>query len=144
MNADSDKIIGTWKLLSFEVINKTSDKHFYPYGKNPIGTLIFSADNFMSVAIMADNRENLSVESIQMATDQEKIRTIESYLSYSGAWKIENDKIFVTVLVSLLPNWTNKEHYRQFKISDNKLNFKTPIIKQGDNEVYIELSWTKA
>lgn len=144
MTTDGDKLIGTWKLLSFELINKTSDKIFYPYGKNPIGTLIFSVDNFMTVTIMADNRENLSVESIQMATEQEKIKTIESYLSYSGTWRIDNDKIFVTVLVSLLPNWTNKEHYRHFKISGNKLTFQTPTMKQGDNEIYIELSWTKA
>lgn len=143
MVSNNDKLIGTWKLLSFELINKTSDRIFYPYGKNPIGTLIFSADNYMTVAIMTDNRENLSVESIQMATDQGKIKTIETYLSYSGTWNIENDKIFVTVLVSLLPNWTNKEHYRYFKILDNKLSFQTPTIKQGDNEVHIELSWIK-
>ena len=78
MTTDSNKLIGTWKLRSFELINNTSDNIFYPYGKTPIGTLIFSADNFMTVAIMADNRENLSVESIQMATDQEKIKTIET------------------------------------------------------------------
>lgn len=144
MANDSNKIIGTWKLLSFVMINKTANKTLYPYGKSPIGTLIFSADNFMSVAIMADNRENLSVESIQMATDQEKIKTIESYLSYSGTWRIGNDKIFVNVLVSLLPNWTNKEHYRHYEISNDKLTFQTPIMKQGDNELYIKLTWIKA
>ena len=78
-----------------------------------------------------------------MATDQEKIKAIETYLSYSGTWKIDNDKIFVTVLVSLLPNWTDKEHYRYFKISGDKLTFQTPTIKQGDNEIRVELLWRK-
>lgn len=141
MTNAKDNLIGTWRLLGFELINKTANKTLYPYGKSPIGTLILGADNFMAVTIMADNRENLSVESIQMATDQEKIKSIETYLSYSGTWRIDSDKIFVNVLVSLLPNWTNKEHYRHYKISDDKLIFQTPTIKQGDNELYIELTW---
>ena len=74
MTTDGSKLIGTWKLLSFEVINKSSDKIFYPYGKTPIGTLIFSVDNFMTVAIMADDRENLSVESIKWRLTKKKLR----------------------------------------------------------------------
>jgi hypothetical protein len=69
MTADHNIIIGTWKLKSFELINKTAEKIYHPYGKSPIGTLIFSLDNYMSVAIMAADREHLSVESIQMASD---------------------------------------------------------------------------
>ncbi len=143
MTNEKNNLVGTWKLLSFELINKTANKTLYPYGKSPIGTLIFSADNFMTVAIMADGRENLSVESIQMATEQEKTKMVESYLSYSGTWRIDNDKIFVNVLVSLLPNWTNKEHYRHYDFSNDKLTFRTPTMQQGENELYVELSWER-
>ena len=143
METEKQKITGTWKLISFELINKSAGKIFYPYGKNPVGTLIVSSDNYMSVAVMADNRENFSTESIQTASEVEKARAMETYLSYSGTWKIIDDKIFVSVMVSLLPNWTNKEHYRYFQIDNDKLTFQTPPIKQGEREMYIELSWTR-
>jgi hypothetical protein len=139
-----ENIIGTWLLVSFELTSKTFNKKMYPYGLNPIGTLIFSADNYMTVAVMSDKREPLTVDSIQMASEQEKIRSIDTYLSYSGTWRIEDDKIFVNVMVSLLPNWTNKEHFRFFQLTDDHLTFQTPTMKQGDNEMFIELHWRKA
>jgi len=143
MQTENKEIIGAWKLVSFELINKTTGKIWYPYGKAPIGTLIFSADHYMSVALMADKRENFAAESIQMGTDREKIMAAETYLSYSGSWDIKDEKIFVTVHVSLLPNWIGKEHFRFFQIHGDKLFFQTPTVKQGDNESYVELSWTK-
>lgn len=72
MTTVDDKLIGTWKLLSFELINKTAGITHHPNGKNPIGTLIFSADNFMAVTVMTDNRQHFSTESIHMATDHRK------------------------------------------------------------------------
>jgi hypothetical protein len=142
MNDTSDKLIGTWVLSNFELIDK-KNRILHPYGKQPVGTLIFSQENFMTVAVMASNRENFSVGSAEMATAQEKVKAFETYLSYSGKWKIEDDKIWVNVVVSLLPNWTSKEHYRYFQILDDRLKFRTPEMKQGDNEFYFELSWTK-
>lgn len=97
----------------------------------------------MTVAIMSGNRENLPVESIQLATEQQKSKLAESYMSYSGTWKLEGDKVIVHVLVSLLPNWTNKEHFRYVKLTEDQLLFRTPEMKQGENEIYIELSWTR-
>jgi hypothetical protein len=58
-----------------------------------------------------------------------------------GTWKllsfeiIEEYKIFITVLVSLLPNWTNKEHFRHFQILGNSLTFQTPTYKQGNKRI---------
>jgi len=143
MKTENENVIGAWKLISFELINKTANNTFYPYGKAPIGTLIFSSDHYMSVAVMADNRENFNGESIRMGTDTEKIKAIETYLSYSGTWEIKDNKIFVTVLVSLFPNWTNKEHFRYFQIQGNNLYFQTPTFEQGESEIFIELSWIR-
>lgn len=136
-------IIGTWMLTSFELKNLTLNKTHYPYGQNPTGTLIFSSDGYMSVAIMSDNRRDFAIESLLGASLEEKANAAETYLSYSGRWRIEQDKIFVNVLVSLLPNWKNKEHFRTFQLSSGNLLFQTPIIKQGESEILIELSWHK-
>ncbi|MBA6157342.1 lipocalin-like domain-containing protein [Tenacibaculum sp. S7007] len=78
-----------------------------------------------------------------MSSPGEKIKAIETYLSYSGYWRLVDDKIYVKVITSLLPNWKDKEHFRIFKIVDNKLVLKTPIIKQGDFEISVELDWEK-
>ncbi len=143
MNKAENQIIGTWELTHFELINLTVDKSITPYGTNPIGTLIFSADGYMSVAIMANDRKHFITESLQLSSIEEKTHAIETYLSYSGLWRIEDDKIFVDVKVSLLPNWTGVEHSRTFQIKEDTLTFQTPKIKQGEYEIMVELSWKK-
>jgi hypothetical protein len=136
-------IIGTWILERFELKNLSLNKTHYLYGQNPIGILIFSSDGYMSVTIMSDNRKNFAVESLLGASLEEKANAAETYLSYSGRWRIDKDKIFVTVLVSLLPNLKNKEHFRTFQITNENLLLRTPIITQEESKILIELSWQK-
>ena len=143
MDKLNKKILGSWKLNNFELKNLTTNKSVFPYGENPIGILLFSEDGFMSVSIMSDKRTNFETESLQMSSSKEKISAIETYLSYSGKWKIVNNKIFVRVITSLLPNWKDKEHYRTFRLNEKKLSFQTPIMKQGNFEIVIELNWIK-
>lgn len=137
------QIIGSWELKSFEVINLTVNKSLFPYGKIPIGLLIFSGDGFMSVSIMSDNRNPFATESLQMATTEEKTNAIDTYLSYAGKWRSEKDKIYVEVITSLLPNWQNKEHYRIFNLNKKILSFQTPVMKQGVNDIIVKLDWLK-
>tara|TARA_A100000171_G_scaffold7797_1_gene5904 strand:- start:5656 stop:6090 length:435 start_codon:yes stop_codon:yes gene_type:complete len=143
MKTPQQQIIGSWKLNNFELKNLTVDKSIFPYGKEPIGILIFGADGFMSVSVMSDNRINFEVESLQMSSAEEKISAIDTYLSYAGKWKIENDRIYVEVITSLLPNWKDKEHYRTFQLNDKTLSFQTPKMKQGDFDILVELDWVK-
>jgi len=143
MRNTKEQIIGSWKLNNFELKNLTLKKNNFPYGKNPIGILIFSENGFMSVSIMTDNRTDFEIESLRMSSSEEKISALETYLSYAGKWKLENDKIYFEVLTSLLPNWKNKEHYRTFQLTDEVLSLQTPIMKQGDSEILVELDWIK-
>ncbi len=137
------QIIGSWRLNNFVLNNLTINKSILPYGKNPIGILIFSADGFMSVSIMAEERTDFEIESLQMSSSEEKISAIETYLTYAGKWRLEKDKIHVEVITSLLPNWKNKEHYRTFQLIDETLIFQTPKMKQGNFELMVELDWIK-
>lgn len=143
MSKIENQIIGTWELVQFSLKNLTNGQSLAPYGKSPIGTLLFSTDGYMSVAIMEEGRVNFLKESLLAGSTEEKVRALETYLSYSGLWKIVDDKIFVDVKVSLLPNWTGVEHFRTFQLDDNILTFQTPVIKQGENEVMAELSWKR-
>ena len=137
------QIIGTWELTRFELLNLTSNQSIFPYGTSPKGILIFSAEKYMSVAIMANDRKPFVTESLQFASTEEKTKAIETYLSYSGSWNIEQDKIYVDVKVSLLPNWTNVTHYRTLQHEGDTLSFQTPKIKQGNQEMIVELDWKK-
>lgn len=137
------QLIGTWDLKRFELLNLTSNQSIYPYGTSPKGILIFSAEKYMTVALMANDRKAFATESLQFASVEEKTKAIETYLSYAGLWRIEDDKIFVDVKVSLLPNWTDATHYRTLQLEGDTLSFQTPIIKQGTQEIRVELQWER-
>lgn len=143
MSNQEEKIIGTWKLKKFELKNLTTGISSFPYGDTPVGILIFSKEKYMSVAIMSKDRSPFAIDSLQMGTVEEKTKAIDSFLSYAGIWRVEEDKIFVNVAVSLLPNWTDKEHFRTFQLKDNHLTFATPVIKMGNIDIIIQLDWIK-
>lgn len=72
---NKEKFVGTWKLRSFEV--KLPDGSVeYPYGKSPVGYLVYSLDGYMSAVIMDKDRENFN--SVIKAPIKKWWRTIES------------------------------------------------------------------
>ena len=99
--------VGTWKLKSYEV-RWASGKVTYPFGGRPEGRLTYSENGFVSVNIMATNRRSFEARELKLGTPEEKVAAAETYISYSGRYNLDGDKIKHHVEVSLFPNWVVK------------------------------------
>ena len=62
----SEKFIGTWKLVSFEL--RSDDQVTYPFGKDMVGLLMYNDEGYMSAAIMASKRRKFSTMDFTKVT----------------------------------------------------------------------------
>lgn len=138
----AEKFIGTWKLLSYE-IKYVDGKIEYPFGKDPIGYIMYAKDGYMSVTMMKPDRENFGEKSIPLnwdaIPDKKKIAASESFFAYTAQYEIKNDHLIVHKLkTSSIPDWLGTNQERNYKFSDNKL-----ILSATFPEITATLVWDR-
>jgi hypothetical protein len=111
---DSAKIIGIWKLVSFESEWKTTGERVPTMGKNPTGYVIFTPEGRMMVILTAEGRK-------LPKTDQDHANLLKSMSAYTGMYRLEGGKWITKVDVSWIPAWLGTEQVRFFKVDGDRL-----------------------
>ncbi len=123
---DSNPFVGTWKLISWEVTQPDGTIH-YPYGKDVVGYLIYTADGYMSAEIMNPERQQsdpdfpLENAAAQTLADPDRARAYSTYLSYCGTYTVEENTVTHHVKAGLIPSWTGSEQLRHFTFDRGSL-----------------------
>jgi Lipocalin-like domain len=137
----SERFIGTWKLVSYE--NRSGDQVTYPVGKNPVGYIMYNAEGYMAVALMASNRKRFSSIDIMGGTTEEIVAAYGTYLSYCGKYAVTEDRVIHHVEVSSYPNWIGEDQVRFYKFEGNKLILSTPFMILGGKQQRGYLIWER-
>jgi hypothetical protein len=138
--ADVNSLLGTWKLVSWEISQPDGAIH-YPYGKDVIGYLIYTADGYMSAEIMNPDRQQsdpafpLEVATAQTLPDTDRARAYSTYLSYCGTYTVKGNTVTHHVKAGLIPGWTGSEQPRPFRFEQGCL-----VIGVGNQK----LTWERA
>jgi lipocalin-like protein len=111
--AGSDDLIGTWKLVSWQVIVENEPPQNV-FGSSPKGYLILTREGRSIVVTTADNRKS-------GMGDAERAALHKSMLAYSGKYRIEGDDFITLVDVSWNEAWNGSEQRRHFRIVGDKL-----------------------
>jgi hypothetical protein len=111
--ADSDAVIGNWKLVSWQVIVENEPPQNV-FGPNPKGYLILTREGRSIVVTTADNRKG-------GMGDAERVALHKSMLSYTGKYRIEGSEFITVVDVSWNEDWNGTEQRRHFKVEGDKL-----------------------
>jgi hypothetical protein len=130
-------LVGTWSLISAEARSENNDVS-YVFGRNAVGCLIYSANGYMSLAIMSANRQLFSCEDLARASVMEKAAAAETYTAYSGTYELQGDRVIHHVKLSFFPNWVDNDLERIFHLAGDTLTLKTPPFVHGNPQtVYI-------
>jgi hypothetical protein len=92
-----NKFLGNWKLQSW--IAQQNNDITYPFGKYPSGYISYFSNYLMTVVIMRDIKDIpaiFSTDNPLEATNQEKIISFQSYLSYWGHFNIDEKSQIIT------------------------------------------------
>ena len=137
----SERFIGTWKLMSYE--NRSGDQVTYPLGKNPVGYIMYNAEGYMAVALMASNRKRFSSMDIMGGTTEEIVAAYGTYVSYCGKYAVTEDRVIHHLEVSFYPNWIGGDQVRFYKFEEDKLILSTPPMILGGKQQNGYLIWER-
>ena len=129
---ESNPLIGTWRLLSWENKSVEDAQVSYPLGKDATGYIIYNEDGYMFVAIMAPHRLRFAHGDLLSATKEEEALAEETYVSYCGRYDFEGDTVVHHVEMSLFPNWIWGDQERLVDLRANRLTLSTrPLLLRG-------------
>ena len=101
-----DTLIGSWQLVSFTATKVGSEELLYPMGVNVKGTLLYSLDGGMSVALIKENRPLFSSPDPIAGTDEERAGAASGYFGYVGTFRYRNGIVYHDVEHCSFPNWS--------------------------------------
>jgi hypothetical protein len=128
MSEINNLFIGTWKLISWEN-DDSGNRVTYPYGKHPVGYLIYTANGYMAVQIMNRDRcqsnPDFPFEAAfrQTLPDKDRLMAYNTYLAYCGFYSYSTDEQMMTHQVEMgsIPGWSGKDQTRHLELKGGKL-----------------------
>ena len=118
-------LVGTWALETWELVDQYGAVD-HPFGTKPVGYIMYGQEGYMSVSFMTTGRKTFGAADILGGTLEEKNDAIGTYISYSGRYEIESDRLLHHIEVSLFPNWTGITQERFVTLEGDTLRIRTP------------------
>jgi hypothetical protein len=112
---DRAKLLGIWKIVSYEWEDQAEGERTPVKGKNPTGYLIFTPEGRMMVVITGEGRN-------PPKTDQDRANLWDSMSSYTGMYRLEGDKWITKVDVGWDPGRVGIEQVRFFRVDGDRLD----------------------
>ena len=118
MITDHD-ITGTWLVVA-RANDDPNDQQIAldRYGDDPRGMVIISPDGWMNASLCHGGRPPLPGNPAWHtdAPDAHRLAAYDTYISYGGRWRLENDTLITKVEFALNPGWVGGEQSRGIKL----------------------------
>lgn len=111
---DRERLIGTWKVISFDNEFQDGSPRRALYGQHPTGYIILTAEGRMMAVVAAEGRKPAT-------TDEERASLLRTMFAYSGMYRLDGDKWITSVDVSWNSAYTGTEQVRFYKLDGNRL-----------------------
>lgn len=115
-------LLGAWTLCAWRIHRPGRDRPSLPFGPEPQGLLIYSADGWMSATVCRAGRpvfpEGASPRTLE---DDVLADAFRSAFHYAGPWRIEDGDIIHTVRYSLNPSMVGTEQRRTPRLDGDRL-----------------------
>ncbi len=142
-----DRLIGAWKLVSYQEIPVDGSPPFEPLGPTPQGLIIYTPDGYMSAQLATPDRPHFASGDWFDGTPEEYRAEASTYIAYSGPFHVDEDAGTLThsMFVSLFPDWTGQTQPRQVHLEGDELRLGTASpIRSSGKVVNSELVWHRA
>jgi hypothetical protein len=141
----ANRLIGVWGLVNYTDEHEDSED-IQPFGPNPQGFLIYTANGFVSAQLMKPGRPAFHSADWHHGTPQEYEASGSGYIAYCGNYEVDEEKATVTHIpsVSLLPNLIHGRQCRSIELQGDRLVLRAagaPVA--GGLNVISRLEWKK-
>ena len=114
-------LTGAWQLVRWTIEYPPGDRVTQPFGADPEGLLVYTADGHMSAVMQRRNRPPLSRADPHAVSDAEKSAAFATYLHYSGAWSVANGNVIHDVRHAMNPNLIGTRQVRSVSLDGDSL-----------------------
>ena len=111
---EREKILGVWKLVSWERETQATGVRRSPFGENPTGYRIFTPEGRMMVIITAEGRKAPNTEEARAAL-------FDSMFAVTGIYRVERDRFITKIDVAWQPARIGVESEYSFKFEGDRL-----------------------
>jgi hypothetical protein len=142
----SDRLVGTWKLLSASTKTSSGERDEAPYGVDPVGFLTYTADGRVTALISYGGRKRLSALSVgdgSQAQIEEQAEAFKTFLAYAGRYTLTGDEVIHHVEISSIQNYVDKDLVRAVKFEDDRITLVTPPTSVNGKIQTVELIWQR-
>lgn len=136
----SDKLVGTWKLVSASTTTPTGERSETPYGLNPVGFLTYTDEGRMAAMISHDGRKALFSGGGSLDEQAEAFKT---FFGYAGRYTVGGDKVTHHVEISSIENYVGRDLVRYVKFQGDRITLVTPPTPVNGKTQIFELIWER-
>ena len=116
---ESSKVVGSWKLVSYEVETQATGQKGPVTGDKPTGYATFTPEGRVLFVLTGEARKPAK-------TDAERAELLNTLVAYSGTYSVEGDKWTTSVEVAWNPEWVDTRQVRTFQLVGDRLIVLTP------------------
>lgn len=122
MTIEASDLAGTWQLESWTIGYSDRDELTTPFGEEPQGLLLYTADGWMSASICRPGREPFPADrSPRTIGDDLKAAAYSSYFHYAGRYRVVEGDVIHYVSQSLNPGFPGSEQLRHAELDGHTL-----------------------
>ena len=128
-----DQLVGAWDFVVAEITAPDGKKSF-PFGENPRGMLIFTADGRFTQIHVAGEVPKIASNNRLTGTADEYQAIMRGSLSVFGTYTVDEEKKTVThkIAGSSFPNWAGESQTRVIeKLTDDEFRNTNPNVAGG-------------
>lgn len=116
-----------------------------PFGPDPQGFLIYTADGFVSAQLMRTGRSAFHSSDWHHGTPEEYLASGSGYIAYSGTYEVEEEAMVTHIpSVSLLPNLIGARQCRSIDLEGDRLVLRAAGVPvAGGSEFTSRLEWKR-
>ena len=116
---ETKNLVGTWRLVSYEVEAQATGQRGPIMGEKPTGYAAFLPEGRVFFVLTGEGRK-------PAGTDQERAALLGTVIAYTGKYTLDGDKWTTDVEVAWNPEWVGTKQVRTFEIKDDRLMVTTP------------------
>jgi hypothetical protein len=141
-----ERLVGAWRLVEWRVEYSDGRATTYPFGRDAVGLLQYTADGGMNASIMRPGRPALSAASAKSAPVEQRLAAFDGFFSYGGTFTIRAGKIVHHVDIALNPNFIGTEQVRTARFEGDTMTLAADDPLPGAPSVtrHHALTWRRA
>jgi len=115
----SARLVGSWRVVSYELEFQDGSDRAFPLGTNPNGYLILGSDGRMMTYLEAQRRK-------APQTDEERSAAYKTLITYTGKYRVQGNQWTTEVDGAWNVEWVGTEQERSFTLNGDRLHVVTP------------------